>query len=119
MSSTPESILLGRLRAQLEFYFSPQNLARDVYLRNLISGYGCNAVPLSIIANFPKVRSLCSGQIDLPLLKRAVEGSGVVHVTNDAIWISPLMPIPPLDASKQQRGPLVVTQVAPQQQQQK
>lgn len=118
MSSTPESFLLSRLRAQLEFYFSPQNLARDVYLRNLLSSYGFNAVPLSIIANFPKVRSLCNGQIDLALLKRAVEGSGIVHVTNDAVWISPLLPIPPLDASKQQRAPLGVSQVATQQQQQ-
>lgn len=114
MSSTPDSFLLNRLRAQLEFYFSPQNLSRDVYLRNLLSSYGFNAVPLSIIANFPKVRSICNGQIDLALLMRAVEGSGIVTVTHDAVWISPLLPIPPLDASKQQRP----TQGAPQQQQQ-
>merc|ERR1719491_1283030 len=107
MTSTPESILLTRLRTQLEFYFSPPNLARDVYLRNLLNSYGGNAVPLSIIANFPKVRNLCNGQIDLALLKRSVEGSGIVTVTNDAVWISPLLTLPPLDTTKpQQRASL-------------
>jgi len=114
MTSTPESFLLSSLRAQLEFYFSPQNLARDLYLRNLLNSYGFNAVPLQVIANFPKVRNLCNGQIDLALLMRSVEGSQIVFVTNDAAWISPLLPIPPLDTSKQPRSSFTGGQAGPQ-----
>jgi len=102
-STINEPYLLNLLRNQLEFYFSPQNLSRDVYLRNLLNMYGGTAVPLSIIANFPKVRELCSGQIELQLLLRAVEGSKVVSVTSDAMWISPLLPIPPLTADSSKR----------------
>jgi len=114
MTSTPDSFLFSSLRAQLEFYFSPQNLARDVYLRNLLNSYGYNAVPLQVIANFPKVRALCNGQIDLSLLMRSVEGSRIVSVTADAVWICPLLPIPPLDTSKQPRSALTGGQAAPQ-----
>eukprot|EP00980_Cylindrotheca_fusiformis_P019913 scaffold7017_cov134-Cylindrotheca_fusiformis.AAC.8 len=49
--------LLRRLARQVEYYFSTTNLATDTYvttLRSLNDGY----VPISIIANFGKVRSL-------------------------------------------------------------
>jgi len=65
--------------------------------------YGGTAVPLSMIANFPKVRELCQGHTDLQFLMRAVEGSTVVSVTSDAMWISPLLPIPPLEPNTTQR----------------
>jgi len=54
--------LIMKLRAQIEFYFSPHNLSRDMYLVNLLSSNGC--VMLNTIASFPKVRELlCSGGI--------------------------------------------------------
>mmetsp|Transcript_234 Transcript_234/g.287 ORF Transcript_234/g.287 Transcript_234/m.287 type:complete len:755 (-) Transcript_234:342-2606(-) len=104
--------LMARLRAQVEFYFSPQNLARDTYLRNLLSFYGGHAVPLSVIANFPKVRDLCSSAMGIPtnevpadpaLLMRSLEGSNVVYVTPDAQWITPKQPLPPLDPASSKR----------------
>lgn len=96
--------LLSRLRAQIEFYFSPQNLSRDNYLRSVLYHYGGAAAPLSVIASFPKVRELVSTTLGAPnapadpsLLMRALEGSGIVAVTPDALWISPLLPMPPME----------------------
>eukprot|EP00979_Chaetoceros_neogracilis_P004876 scaffold844_cov268-Chaetoceros_neogracile.AAC.18 len=101
-SSTPASTtLMPRLKAQVEFYFCQQNLSRDMYLRNLLSHYGGVSVPLSVICNFPKVRNLCmtfNVQADSPLIMRALEGSTVAYVTPDALWISPIQPMPRLDS---------------------
>lgn len=91
--------LRTRLRAQIEFYFSPQNLSRDTYLRNVLAAYG-GLVPLSVIASFPKVRNLCGAPeagADPRLLMMVMEGSQVASVSPDALWITPLLPIPPLD----------------------
>jgi hypothetical protein len=111
MGNIPET-LRTRLRAQIEFYFSPQNLARDTYLRNMLATYGGGAVPLTAIASFPKVRNLCASELgmvnsnmpaDPRLLMNVLEGSQIVSVSPDAIWISPLLPIPPLDPSVKAR----------------
>jgi hypothetical protein len=105
LSNIPET-LRTRLRTQIEFYFSPQNLARDTYLRNMLAAYGGAAVPLSVIASFPKVRNLCASELgmvhsnipaDPRLLMNVLDGSQIVAVSPDAVWISPLLPIPPLD----------------------
>ena len=95
MGDPDEATLLARLRAQVEFYFSPQNLARDTFLTSLLKQYG-NAVPLETIAYFPKVRELHAigrlGMVNVPphamppadpfLLCRALEKSLVVTVSN-------------------------------------
>ena len=109
-SAPSDAYFFSRLKSQIEFYFSPQNLARDTYLRGLMAVYGGpNAlpiVPLSVIASFPKVRDLCAfktGAAVIPpdplLLVRAMEGSAVVNISPDAYWISPLLPLPLLDPS--------------------
>lgn len=98
-----EVVLLERLRTQIEFYFSPQNMARDTYLRSLLSyshHHPNGVVPLSIIATFPKVRKLCCKSsygpgsapppADPMLLKKALEGSLVVALSPDGAWIIPL-----------------------------
>ena len=98
--------LLSRIRAQIEFYFSPQNLSRDTYLRSLLvyTQYPTGAAPLAVIASFPKLRSLCA--IDAPassapppdasLLARSLEGSEIITVSPDYAWIISLYPIPPI-----------------------
>lgn len=95
--------LLDRLKSQIEFYFSPQNMSRDTYLRSLLSysqHHPNGAVPLSIIATFPKVRKLCAENqnvsdstpppADPMLVKKALRGSMVVAVSPDGAWIIPL-----------------------------
>lgn len=104
--TTSTETLMGRLRFQVEFYFSQQNLSRDTYLRNLLSQYGGATVPLSVICNFPKVQNICISfnvPVDPHLVMRALEGSTVVYVTPDAAWISPMLPLPPMDPSAKQR----------------
>lgn len=95
-----DAILLARIRAQVEFYFSQENLARDTFLSSILERND-NAVPVETIANFPKVRELYAigrlGMMNIPrsqmppadpsLLAQALEGSQVVTVSNNGQWI--------------------------------
>eukprot|EP00551_Chaetoceros_affinis_P005271 CAMPEP_0203684164 /NCGR_PEP_ID=MMETSP0090-20130426/47898_1 /ASSEMBLY_ACC=CAM_ASM_001088 /TAXON_ID=426623 /ORGANISM="Chaetoceros affinis, Strain CCMP159" /LENGTH=969 /DNA_ID=CAMNT_0050553331 /DNA_START=675 /DNA_END=3584 /DNA_ORIENTATION=+ len=125
-SSSPspsDNYFFSRLKSQVEFYFSPQNLSRDTYLRGLMAHYGGNnahtlpIVPLSVIASFPKVRELCAtktGAAVIPpdpfLLMKAMEGSNVAKVSPDGYWISAVLPLPPLDPSAARKGHLMQQQ---------
>ena len=46
------------LRAQLEFYFSKQNLATDSYLLAQMNSHPNKSVPIDILAGFRKIKSL-------------------------------------------------------------
>ena len=75
-----QDLLLSSLARQLEFYFSPANLPRDTYLQTLQSlndGY----VPISIIANFAKVRAICNGSIQA-VIKAASEHTSLLEVVH-------------------------------------
>jgi hypothetical protein len=95
-----DTILLARLRAQVEYYFSYQNLSKDTFLQSLLtSTEHIGAVPTEIIANFPKVRNLYATSMgiygmvppaDPRFIARALQHSQVVSVSNDGRWISPL-----------------------------
>jgi mRNA deadenylase 3'-5' endonuclease subunit Ccr4 len=53
--------LLERIRAQVEFYFSAEQLAHDAYLNNLVlqsSAESNGYVDLSIVLDFPRVQAL-------------------------------------------------------------
>jgi hypothetical protein len=59
LNQDEEEVLLARIRAQVDFYFSPQNLAQDHFLCSLLTShehYG--AVPVQQICGFPKIRQL-------------------------------------------------------------
>lgn len=109
-----DDIVYKRLQTQVEFYFSPKNLSRDTYLRQMLisehadmptprpSQYTC---PVGIITNFPKVKDICSqfsprqqNESAALLLKRAVGGDNtVVAISSDGNWIGPANQIlPPL-----------------------
>lgn len=93
--NTPQHITLpepfvNKLRKQIEFYFSHQNLQKDAYLRNIMMQYGGSFVPLVVICQFPKVVRLCESfnlAVDPFMILRVMEGSPVVFVTMDAVWI--------------------------------
>lgn len=56
-SPQQQSLVLSQLARQLEYYFSVQNLRKDTYLQTLRNlNDGC--VPVCILANFSKVRSI-------------------------------------------------------------
>ena len=95
---------LGPLRYQLEFYFSPQNLAKDNYLlAQLNSPEHPGAVPMGLVCSFPKVRQInaliynmghLSGPMapiaDPNLVRLALHQSSVVTVSADGAWLLPV-----------------------------
>lgn len=101
-----EEELLTRIRAQVDFYFSPQNLAQDHFLCSLLTSYEhYGAVPVQQICGFPKIRQIVAAAIhssadkaqlppaDPDLLYRAVaHKSDRVRVVGDAAtgyWFVP------------------------------
>jgi len=78
-------ILVERLCTQIEYYFSPANLAKDAFLTALMRNHD-GGVPAEIIARFPKVRAIGSALLHTPLedpadtkwLLLAVEASQLV-----------------------------------------
>jgi len=105
--------LFNMLRAQVEYYFSPQNLGRDSYLRNMLTDAPTKAhhqppppqnmalmTPIEVIANFPKVWNICAsfGVPEPPavLLGKALQGSTMITMSADGAWIGPtLQQLPP------------------------
>ncbi|KAI8989293.1 hypothetical protein BDB01DRAFT_739611 [Pilobolus umbonatus] len=77
---------------QIEYYFSIDNLCRDLYLRQQMDSDGF--VNLSFIANFNRVKGLTT---DLSLIHEALENSSIVEVKGDKLrkregWEPWLMP---------------------------
>jgi hypothetical protein len=81
--------LRARIKAQVEYYFSQQNLNRDAYMKSQMGSDGF--IALSIIAAFKKVRKLTS---DLNLIVEAIDGSTICTLNDDktalkACWKRP------------------------------
>ncbi|CAF1263430.1 unnamed protein product, partial [Didymodactylos carnosus] len=72
-----QSQLRDFVRRQLEYYFSDENLEVDIYLRRKMSRDGY--VPLSLIAGFNRVKSLCE---DFNMIIEAVADSDVIEMTD-------------------------------------
>ena len=70
------------LRQQVEFYLSAGNLAKDQYLCQQMDAEGW--VPLQLLANFNRVRSLCS---DAREVREAWRGSPAVEVSRDGRFV--------------------------------
>lgn len=52
-----DDFLMQQLQQQIDFYFSPENLCRDNYLRSIL--YQNNgAVPVEVIASFPMIKKI-------------------------------------------------------------
>lgn len=95
---SPDGIVMDRNTAidlQLEYYFSPTNLIRDVYLRSNMSDRGY--VPLAVVARFFRLSCLLRDPSDL---LKAVKTSRTVKLKADGIrprvewwkWIFPPQP---------------------------
>lgn len=75
-----------------EYYFSVENLCKDVFMRNQMDSEG--HVPLSLVANFNRVRYLTT---DLELIKDALRSSKEIELNGDKMrrrndwptWILP------------------------------
>lgn len=113
--------LFHRLRTQVEFYFSPNNLSRDTYLRSMLTNTDTPEevsprpmqlmTPTANILNFPKVKNIMSGAENMPeslhmVLKIALEGSAVVAMSTDGQWIGPASQnLPPMGMAMPQYNP--------------
>ncbi|XP_024528779.1 la-related protein 1A isoform X1 [Selaginella moellendorffii] len=65
---------------QIEYYFSVENLCRDIFLRSNMDHQGF--IPVSTIASFNRVRSLTS---DTSIILDALRNSAVVEVQGDRL----------------------------------
>ncbi|KAI5055609.1 hypothetical protein GOP47_0029130 [Adiantum capillus-veneris] len=72
--------LQSMLLKQVDYYFSVENLCRDVFLRTHMDEEGF--VPVSVIAQFNRIRSLSSNPM---VILDALQYSAVVEVQNDRI----------------------------------
>ncbi|KAI8979374.1 hypothetical protein BDF20DRAFT_869158 [Mycotypha africana] len=77
---------------QFEYYFSIDNLCKDLYLRKQMDSNGF--VDLSLVANFNRVKGLTT---DMNLIREALQNSQIVELKGDKIrkregWETWLMP---------------------------
>ncbi|KFA61312.1 hypothetical protein S40285_05985 [Stachybotrys chlorohalonatus IBT 40285] len=70
-----DNVLLPYLRSQVEYYFSIENLCKDLYLRRRMDSQGF--VPLHFVAAFKRMRQLTG---DLSLIRLVCEDSAVVEL---------------------------------------
>ncbi|KAK3842664.1 MAG: hypothetical protein J3R72DRAFT_129950 [Linnemannia gamsii] len=82
--AAPNGINAGDIKAfllqQMEYYFSVENLCKDVYMRTQMDAQGF--VPLSLVANFNRVRTLTT---DHALIKDTIKDSNVIELNGDNI----------------------------------
>lgn len=105
--------LMSMLSMQLEYYFSVDNMCKDMFLRRHMDSQGF--VPLGVIASFKRVKSLTE---DFELLRhvsrqlRNVEyqpsEDGVDRLRPRENWAQWVLPVDQRDASAQHEGALPV-----------
>ncbi|CAG8505928.1 5957_t:CDS:2 [Ambispora leptoticha] len=71
-------LLKFHILQQVEYYFSVENLCKDIYLRSNMDTYGF--VDISLLANFNRVKLLT---LDEKLVREALLNSYVIEVSND------------------------------------
>lgn len=71
--------LLATIARQVDFYFSPQNLVRDMYLRQQMDSAGF--VPVSLVLSFRRMATMCP---DVPTLMEAMRSSTHVELNEGA-----------------------------------
>ncbi|KAH8859244.1 La-related protein 1B [Schistosoma japonicum] len=93
-SNDPAILTRHQILHQVEFYFSVDNLAKDVYLRRQMDVDGW--VDVNVIAKFNRVASLCTDLNDIleairvsPLLDVDVTKARVRCKNNPSIWALP------------------------------
>ncbi|XP_041983865.1 la-related protein 1 isoform X3 [Aricia agestis] len=72
-----QATLKDLIKKQIEYYFSPDNLARDFFLRRKMSADG--TIPVTLIASFHRVRALTS---DVQLVLDAIRDSDRLQLIN-------------------------------------
>lgn len=104
--------VIGMITLQLDYYFSVDNLCKDIYLRKHMDSQGF--VALNVIANFKRVKQLSE---DFELLRHASRQlkAAEYHAGEDGIdrlrprerWEQWVLPIEQRDPSAQNAGPIL------------
>ena len=99
------AMLGSSLRTQIEYYFSPQNLQKDFFIRSMMDDQGW--VLATVIAQFNRVRRLTP---DLTVVVGAVTGSSIVETSSDGTYFRAhdnpeqwVLPVERRDPTVQQR----------------
>lgn len=74
-SMVSEDVLKTNIKSQIEYYFSEENLQKDVFLRRKMDSEGY--LPVTLVASFNRVRSLTN---DVTFIVQAVQDSEIVEV---------------------------------------
>lgn len=78
--------LIPQIIAQVDYYFSPENLYHDVYLRGLMNPF-TGWVALSEIVKFGRMRRM--GATNVPFVAHTLRFSTVVEVDSSACFVRP------------------------------
>lgn len=100
-------ITLSNVAYQVEYYFSVENLCKDMYLRKQMNSNGW--IPLTILASFNRLKALTGG--DFNLFVEACKWAPSVEVLGDkirarynhALWVFPVADR--LEAGKDEESP--------------
>ena len=109
-----DSMVVAMVRNQVEYYFSIENLCKDMYLRKRMDSQGF--VPLMFVTAFKRmrelapemalVRSVCEESIEVDY---AVGEDDVERVRRRNGWQSFVLPMPERDELARNAGPLQLT----------
>ncbi|XP_045783270.1 la-related protein 1 isoform X1 [Maniola jurtina] len=97
-----QATLKDLIKKQIEYYFSPDNLARDFFLRRKMSADG--TIPVTLIASFHRVRALTA---DVQLVLDAIRDSDRLQLINGFKVRTAFEPTkwPILDINNENTGP--------------
>jgi la-related protein 1 len=76
--------LIEAVKSQIEYYFSVNNLIKDMFLRSKMNDDGW--IPLMVIAAFNRVRMLTP---DPAFILKSLEGSTMVQISPDNFYLRP------------------------------
>ena len=74
-AAASDEVLKSNIKAQIEYYFSRENLLKDFFLRRKMDPEGY--LPVTLVASFNRVRSLTN---DVTFIMAAVQDSKVVQI---------------------------------------
>ncbi|GIL71970.1 hypothetical protein Vretifemale_2399, partial [Volvox reticuliferus] len=77
-----KQMLAEAVRKQIDYYFSVDNLCKDIFLRSKMDDNGW--IPLAVVANFNRVRILT---LDWTLIVDAMSDSPIVEVSSDSTML--------------------------------
>lgn len=75
-------MVMAAIRKQIDFYFSEENLVKDMYLRGKMDADGW--VEMATIAAFNRVRMLTP---DLSIIARSLEMSPIIEISPDGLFL--------------------------------